>query len=289
MASRLRRLGAALAALAVLAAGTVRAGPPRPHRIVSLNVCADQYLIALADKDQVAALTQLARDPAFSFYAQAAKAYPVAPGEAEAVLALRPDLVILGPYRQLGALAILRGKARILELAPADSFAEVVAQTRLVAAAIGQRARGEALIRAMQARVAAAGRAPLGGVAADYQRGGFLSGPGTLMDDLMARAGLVNLARRLNGGALGRLSLEQIVYDRPDFLILSEGATSGEDEGGQLLDHPALERAVPPARRLYLPSALTACGGPSYPAALERLQAEAARARRLAPPAGHPG
>jgi iron complex transport system substrate-binding protein len=120
----------------------------------------------------------------------------------------------------------------------------------------------------------------MGGVAAQYQRGGYIAGAGTLMDDLMTRAGLVNLARRLNGGSLGQLSLEQIVYDHPDFLILTdEGGAGGRDEASLSLDHPALLDAVPPSRRLYIPAALTVCGGPSYPDALERLQAEVDRAK----------
>jgi len=39
-----------------------------PQRIVSTNLCADQYLIALADKSQIAGLTLFARDPSLSFY-----------------------------------------------------------------------------------------------------------------------------------------------------------------------------------------------------------------------------
>ena len=276
-----RARGGLVAALILLACGgaATAAPAPRPSRIVSLNTCADQYLIALADKNQVAALTRFARDPSLSFYADAARAYPVSGGQAEEVLALRPDLIITTPYRHLDNLALLTGKVRVLDLDTANTFDDVVRQTRLVADAIGQPARGEALIRAMQAQVAAAGQRPVGGVAAHYQRGGYLTGPGTLMDDLMRRAGLLNLARRLNGGEIGRLSLEQIVQQRPDFLILTDGDAPGQDEGDLVLDHPALIRAVPAARRLRVPSALIVCGGPSYPAALQRLQAEADRAR----------
>ncbi len=274
--------GAALALLLLsVSAPSASAAAPagRPHRIVSLNACADQYLIALADKDQVAALTQYARDPGISFYSDKAKAYPFTKGQAEAVLALRPDLVIASPYQGASLLAMLKGRVRLLDIGSAESFEAVVKQTRLVADAIGQHPRGEALVRAMQGRVAAAGRRPLGGVAAHYQRGGYITGPGTLMDDLMTRAGLTNLARRLNGGALGQVSLEQIVYDRPDFLIFTDGETRGQDEGSLSLEHPALNDAVPPSRRLHIAAALTICGGPSYPAALEALQAEADRAR----------
>ena len=43
-----------LAIAALTLTGTAHAAP---RRIVSLNVCADQYLIALADKGQIAALS----------------------------------------------------------------------------------------------------------------------------------------------------------------------------------------------------------------------------------------
>jgi len=274
--------------LAVLCGATALAATPddapAPRRIVSLNACADQYLIALADRAQVAALTQFARDPDLSFYAREARAYPFTQGQAEAVLALKPDLVIASPYRRAESLALLKGRVRILEVKPARSFKDVVRQTRQIAAAVGRPARGEALVREMQARVDAAGRRPVSGVAAHYERAGFVTGPGSLMDDLMQRAGLENLARRMNRGAIGRVSLEEIVYARPDFLVLDAETHAGQDEAGLSLDHPALARAVPPARRLLVPKALTVCGGPSYPAALERLQAEADRARAAAPP-----
>lgn len=275
--SRNRRAAVAVAAL-LCASAARAASDDAPGRIVSLNACADQYLIALADKSQIAALTHFSRDPSLSYYAEAAKDYPVTKGQAEAVLALRPGLVITNPYRRADDLALLKGKVEIVSLKPANSFAEVVEETRRIAAAIGQSERGEALVRAMQARVAAAGQRPIGGIAAHYQRGGYLTGPGTLMDDLMSRAGLDNLARRLNGGKIGRLSLEEIVRQRPDYLVVSNAGGEGQDQGELVLEHPALARAVPAERRLHVPAAFTVCGGPSYPDALERLQAEAARA-----------
>ncbi|MGH6782919.1 MAG: ABC transporter substrate-binding protein, partial [Sphingomonadaceae bacterium] len=63
----------------------------RPQRIVSLNLCADQYLMALADPQQIAALTPFARDPDMSAGAAMARKLPVARGHAEEVLARNPD------------------------------------------------------------------------------------------------------------------------------------------------------------------------------------------------------
>src|SRR3546814_5234381 len=53
-------------ALLVVAMSVAAAADAAPRRIESLNLCADQLLIALADRDQIAALTQFARDPTLS-------------------------------------------------------------------------------------------------------------------------------------------------------------------------------------------------------------------------------
>ena len=66
----IRPLILALAALTLT--GTAHAAP---RRIVSLNVCADQYLIALADKGQIAALSSNALDPELSAAADKARGY----------------------------------------------------------------------------------------------------------------------------------------------------------------------------------------------------------------------
>src|SRR5690606_39297055 len=57
-----------------------------PRRIVSINACADQLLLALADRQQILALTHYARDPNMSFYADRAQGLPTIRGDAEQVL-----------------------------------------------------------------------------------------------------------------------------------------------------------------------------------------------------------
>src|SRR3546814_8871463 len=85
-----------LTVLAIAMACSVAAAA-QPRRIVSMNMCADQLLIELADHSQIAALTELSRDPVLSFHADRAQSYPVAGGSAEEVLMLRPDLVVSPP------------------------------------------------------------------------------------------------------------------------------------------------------------------------------------------------
>ncbi len=100
-----------------------------------------------------------------------------------------------------------------------------------------------------------------------------MSGAGTLIDDMIRRVGLVNLATRLGLPPLANLPLEQFVAHRPDFLITGAGAA--RDLGGQMLDHPATAGIA----RLHLPGALVDCGGPSYPQAI-RLLSDQLRQKR---------
>ncbi|QZP09257.1 ABC transporter substrate-binding protein [Caenibius sp. WL] len=278
-----RRKAASVAALAAalglaLAAGTgAHSAPPiarqgeaarPPQRIVSLNLCADQFLIALADRHQIAGLTHYAADPVTSAAAAQAKTYPILGQSAEEVLAIQPDLLVGMPARRSAVMAALQGRGyRALDVKRAESFAAIVRETRKVAGAVGHPERGERLIADMERQLAALPKPGRGRVAAYYQRRGYLTGTGTLVDDLMQRAGLVNLAGKLGKPALSTLSLEEMVAARPDFIIVESQSDTVADQGTAMLHHPAL-RDIP---RIRLPQAWTVCGGPAYVAAARSL------------------
>lgn len=276
---------ASLLAYLGMAAGTatetdIRAAAPfpaAPQRIVSLNMCADQYLIELADKGQVAALSEYARDLNMSFHAARAMQFPVSRASGEELLALRPDLVIGAGYQQPLVAALFGNRpVAFLEFQLANSRNDMVAQTRRIAAAIGHPDRGEALVRRIDAAVAPVDQARSRPILAYYQRRGFLTGTGTLVDEIMQRAGAVNLAEKLGKPSLHRLSLEEMVAARPDFLLLDAESVVVADQGREMLHHPAL-RDIP---RLMLEESLTVCDGPSYPHAIRKLRAQLAAAGR---------
>ena len=270
--------------IAAAGASAAAAAPRPPARIVSLNLCADQYLLALADPAQIVALTRFARDPNMSAAANAARTIPVSRGSAEDVLMLRPDLVISSPFRRQTVAAVLAGRnVATLDLPPADSYTAIVTQVRQVAAAIGHPDRGETLIRRMDTALARLPRAPGGGrTAAYYQRRGFLTGTGTLVDELMQRLGLANLATRLGKPALSQLSLEQMALARPDYLVVESATDRVTDQGTEMLHHPILD-GIP---RLRIPEAWTVCGGPAYVLAAQSLAAQLRTPRPAGPRRG---
>ena len=261
---RRRMILAAFCALSLTGAAPV----PR-KRIVSLNTCADQYVLALADPAQIAALSPYGHDPELSAAVGKARAFRTLKRPSEEVLALRPDLLIGFPSGD-SVVGAPPGRWRTLALASADSYAMILAQIRQVAAAVGHPERGEAMIARMDRALAALPRPKHRGVAAYYQRRGYMTGTGTLVDDLMRRVGLVNLAARLGKPALSQLSLEEMIAARPDWLIVEAGSEKVVDQGTEMLHHPIL-RAIP---RIRVPQAWTVCGGPAYVDAARSITAQ---------------
>lgn len=255
------------------------AGKPahRPKRIVSLNLCADQLVLALADRRQIAGLTRNARDRQMSAAADAARGLRLLGGSAEEVLAVDPDLVIGMPARRSRATAILRAQDyRAVDLKPANDYPAILASVREVAQAVGHPERGEALIAQMDAALARLPKARGRLVAAYYQRRGYMTGTGTLVDDLMTRAGVTNLASVLAKPPLSQMSLEEMRAAAPDFLIVESATDKVVDQGTAMLHHPVLS-GIP---RVSIPQAWTVCGGPAYVDAARALSAAVSARQR---------
>ena len=117
---------AILVALLPLEAG---ASEERSQRIVSLNLCADELLLRLADREDVASITFLGADERFSSVAALAEGLHVNHGKAEEVLPLHPDLVLAEPYSARSTTQLLRRAGiSVLDLPVPTSFQEVYQQ-----------------------------------------------------------------------------------------------------------------------------------------------------------------
>ena len=83
--------------VAAFAAAATAAAEPLP-RVASINVCADQHLLALADPEQILTVNWLAADPEESLMASEARRYTLNYGTAEELLKFAPDVVLAGTY-----------------------------------------------------------------------------------------------------------------------------------------------------------------------------------------------
>jgi iron complex transport system substrate-binding protein len=257
--------------LLLVAALDARADPPR--RVVSFNLCADQLVVALADSDQVAALSPYARDRHLSVVAERARAFPTLDWSAEGTVAFGPDLVLVGPNDRRETRSMLDSlKIPVADVSLVTDIAAARAQILGIAARLGHPARGEAMVRALEdarARLAAAAR-PIAKTALVVERGGYVEGPQSLTATLLAEAGL-RLPAGAPSGYGGYMSLEALLVTRPDVLVLKDPPLQAKDQGALFFTHPAVTALYPPDRRVALPTRYTLCGGPALIEAMDYL------------------
>ena len=222
---------------------------PTAARVVSLNLCTDQYLLALAP-GRATAVTFLARDPDLSVMAAAARDVPTVRADAEAVLALRPSLILAAPWGARATLdALVRRGVTVERITPPADFDAIRSTTRQLGARLGASARAEALLAEMDA-VLARPRAAQGAAIALEPRG-LTAGPGSLRDAVLRAAGLANAAD-------GRqISLEALARS-PGILLVVAPTPAYPARATDWLAHPILARHS----RREIPPRLTICGGP---------------------------
>jgi len=248
--------------------------PAVPQRIVSINLCADQLVLALADRKQIAGLTKNATDIEMSGEATKARGLPLLSNSAEQILAIEPDLIVGMPASRSAALRALPEQSYpLLDLDTANTLDEIYTSIRQTAVAIGHPERGDVLIARMEGELAGLPKPGKGRIAAYYQRRGYMTGTGTLIDELMTRVGLVNLAGKLGKPPLSQLSIEEMVAAKPDYLIVESATDKVTDQGSEMLHHPAL-KDIP---RISVPQAWTVCGSPAYAQAARSMAAQIAR------------
>jgi iron complex transport system substrate-binding protein len=163
---------------------------------------------------------------------------------------------------------------RVVELEPEASVADIERNVRLVARVVGQVERGEKLVAALHADMRAIERGrPAHRVATVIVRpGGFTVGKGSLADELLALAGLRNVAAEQGLDRWGSLSMEALLTSAPDLVVLTGYRSSEPSLANAVLDHPALTRFGATRRTATVPSALWSCGLPASLYAAAQLQ-----------------
>jgi len=201
-------------ALAVLCGGYAASAAPR---VVSLDQCADQYVLALSPRADIVGLSYRADDDDSYLRAEAA-GLPLRRASLEAVLASRPDVVVRywGGDELMTRRLTARG-VRVVKVEDTNDFDGVRANVRRVAQALDRAPQGEAIIARMDARLRAAKGAGAGRRALYLTPGGFTAGQGTLIDAMMTAAGLRNAA---SSPGFAPVSLERLVAHPPDAFVL---------------------------------------------------------------------
>ncbi len=270
---RIRGVVAAAVTLLAAAAAPAAAAEP-PARIVSMNPCTDQLVWMLAGPERIVSLSHLAKDKEVSTIAAEVDVPHYNHGEAEEIIPLRPDLVFNGPFSHKAAADLLRKLGYpVVEMAPANSLADIRLHLRQMGDILGETKRAEHLIEQMDTRIAAlelprASRRP---TAANYQPNGFTAGRGTLIADILEHAGFkLPGADSLRLG-YSHLPLEHLIANPPDVLVIDNSYEDSPTLAQTLLGHPVLGRLGERTLRVKLPNRLWLCGTPNVVRAIELL------------------
>ncbi|MFN4225787.1 MAG: ABC transporter substrate-binding protein [Hyphomonas sp.] len=267
----------ALAALTLIGlAGSAAAEPVRPT-LVSLDYCADQYVLALAGREQILAVSKDA-EREFSLMRERAAGLRKVRAAAEDVVALAPDVVVRSWGGDPRALALYETFGiRTVQIGYAGDIEGTARVLREVAAAIGQPARAEEIIAAMPPPRPASGQKAL-----YVTPGGVSAGQETIIGEMMARAGLANA----NGGkGWTSLPLEGLVL-RPPELVLAAffGFDDDATDRWSVSRHPVMQRLMTAAQVVDLDEARVSCGGwfiaDEAEAVARAVEARAVEARR---------
>ena len=243
-----------IAAIALVCASTAYA---EPRRIVSLDYCADQFVLALADRDQIAALSRGSlRDD--SYFRDRAHGIRQTRGTLEEVLALRPDLDIRnwgGPWDAADVYA--RFHVPVLQVGDTQTFAAARADLLHAAVTLGHADRGVVLARDLDVRLVRLAAHRSNAPVMYLSGGGAVAGSGTMIDSVIAAAGGRNIRTEASWQVL---PLERLV-EAPPAVVALGFFDSGRDRVNAWSPsrHPALRRALANARTVSLPPAAISC------------------------------
>lgn len=272
-------------ASALVLALPVTAAAPAPRRVMSINVCADQLVLALLPPSRITSVTYLSRDPDESFLSPEAWRVGINYGTAEEVVSERPDLVIAGSETTAVTRRLIREAGiALLTLRPANDFQDIRALTGLVGRAVGEDVKAEALIRRMNATLARlAATAPQRRITiVGWDGSGSVPGRGTLFNAIVTAAGAVNLGAS-PGLRSTRFDTEQLMFVHPDLLAFGDADIAAPSMRNGPLRQPLVRRLYA-GRTIVYPELLYNCGLPETAAAAVQIRREMLRVLRAVPP-----
>ena len=232
--------------------------PAAARRIVSLDYCADQYLLGLVERDRILAVSPDA-GARFSYHREAAAGLSRVRPVAEEVIALAPDLIVRsyggGPH---AAAFFERAGIRVHQLGHAADLAGVRRLVVETAAALGVPENGETLAAQLDAWLDATPDAA-SATALYLTPGGVTAGPGTLIHEVLVAAGYRNFQR---AAGFREIPLERLAHERPDLAVAAfHGDPAAHGGSWSAARHPLARRLLAEGPVVFLDGALVAGEG----------------------------
>lgn len=227
--------------------GTEVTIPAKPERIAADSEFLDEMLLSVVPPERLAACSISSKNPAVSFIAEETKdiekTIPLMAGlSMEDVGAIEPDLIICSDYSDKKRIELWRSMGLpVVVVKGPQSVAEAEAGVRLIAAAAGEKERGEKVVAQMEERLArtdakirALGR-PRPTALLITQMTSY-GGAGSMYDDLLTRAHIDNAITKMGVSNGSLFSLEAAVESDPDLFFVTADKENDETGAQQYRD-----------------------------------------------------
>ncbi|MFO1076506.1 MAG: ABC transporter substrate-binding protein [Planctomycetota bacterium] len=232
-----------------------------PQHIVAGSLLAAEVLLAIAPRERIAGVHELAANPRFSLVVDEVAGLPLVGAEPEQLLAVQPDLVIVDAFTRPETLALLDGAGvPVLRTATPANFDDIAANIERIGRACHLDGSAAALVSTMRGRLAelAAGNdASLRGFRVMSLDGALHTmGKGSLFDAVVTAAGATNQAAANGIGPFCRLDIEWVLAFSPDVLVIDSMPGSEDVDRAWIAQTSGLEYvpAVRDGRVLFVPS-----------------------------------
>ena len=249
--------------------------PDHPLRVVSLDYCADQYVLKFVDRERILAISPEGTSD-FSYMRDEAIGVPTVRPVAENVLILKPDLVVRSYGGGANAAAFFeRAGIPVLNVRWTNTIDDVMANVERMATELGAEEKGRRVVGDMQARIESLRNQAEGQSTLYMTPGGATTGPGSLVHEVLLTAGLTNFQTQPGWSSL---PLERLAYEEPDLVAASLfGAFTDYPDPWSPAKHPIAQRQLEQSQVAVLDGAWTACGGWFLVEAMEALAKAAAQ------------
>ncbi len=235
--------------------------PDKLPRVVSIDSCADQMVLALADDDQILALSQDSRG-VFSYLGARAEKFPQHEGTAEEIFLLDPDIVLAtGAGDAALAETLKRLGYRVVSTGLPETLEGAFASLETAGVTLGQEDRAKALIETAGAELESLKETPAAATPGFYvSPSGITTGAGTFLNEVLELGGVKNIiaARGIKGWS--QFDLETILTLKPEAMVTSFfDNTEGSANAWRFAAHPVMEEAMAEVQVIDIPSKYLSC------------------------------
>ena len=222
--------------------------------------------MSLASPQQILSVSYKSHDRQRSRYAEFAQTYPGNIGSSEEIIQLKPDIVLASrrwrnhpQKKQFDNLGI-----HIVVIPIANSWQDIFQHTQWLADQIGRSERGRELVKHVRQQIQVLQQAVSSQNANKpsilfLRPNGGSAGSRTYIDMLIETMGFKNHASTLDLSGWGRLPLEKIIMQPPDYFLLSGYVRDKAYAKSQLSRHPVLQKLMQNRPALTLPSDQGSC------------------------------